>query len=91
MTTQEALKIIKEIKKTHLFLSQIHSAPPNDKQIAAYDAAIQALEKKTPEKPILVDKFNAYICPDCKEVICSEFDDKFCSKCSKALDWEMSY
>lgn len=59
MTVEEALKIIKGIKKTHQFLIQIHSTSPDDEKIATYDTAIQALEKQIPKKPIIGDTFTS--------------------------------
>lgn len=55
-------------------------------------AAIEALEKQIPKKPI--HKHKNYYCPICKEdgwVLWDDAEpndfDNFCGKCGQALDW----
>lgn len=90
MTAQEALKIIKGIKKTHQFLIQIHSTSPDDEKIAIYDTAIQALEKQIPKKPEYDENTGIYTCPNCRNVSAydvSAFGD-YCENCGQAIKKE---
>lgn len=48
--------------------------------------AIEALEKRTPEKTGKKGEF--YICPDCGDEMLLLSGDLFCSVCGKAIEWE---
>ena len=56
-------------------------------------AAIKALEKQIPKKPLHIHK--NYYCPICKEDGWMLWDDaipndmdKYCGKCGQAIDWK---
>lgn len=52
------------------------------------DAAIEALEKQIPKKPIMIKDTaeTYYICSEC-EMEVDKFDDNYCSDCGQKLDW----
>lgn len=72
-------------------------------QLMEEDAAIWALEKQIPKKPItetvnrgisVSDEYDIdfnYLCPNCKTVVgdyeTNDFFYKFCPECGQALDW----
>lgn len=53
----------------------------------ALDAAIEALEKQLPKKPIVVSNtsYNRYQCPRCNDYICKR--EPICLKCEQPIDW----
>lgn len=99
MTTQEAIKRIKEHCRVHR-LKEKGKCPLITK---ALEMAIQALEYRTPKKPD-TDTVNRgidvsgeydieynYVCPNCGVVVGNfETEDiwyDFCPNCGQALDW----
>lgn len=83
MTPEEAITILK-IAKT-----EVEWDYPLDYAIAI-DTAIEALEKQIPKKPIsLGEDIDRDIgqCPNCKEIIDTYEDYKYCSECGQAIDW----
>ena len=51
----------------------------------AVDKAIEALERQIPRKPIIKEEL--YHCPKCNDAGAIIYDDKYCSVCGQALDW----
>ena len=83
MTPEEAITILK-IAKT-----EVEWDYPLDYAIAI-DTAIEALEKQIPKKPIsLGEDIDRDVgqCPNCKEIIDTYEDYKYCSDCGQAIDW----
>lgn len=83
MTPKEAIKIL-EIAK-----AEVEWNYPLDYAIAI-DMAISALEKQIPKKPIsLGEDIDRDVgqCPNCKEIIDTYEDYKYCSDCGQAIDW----
>lgn len=83
MTPKEAIKIL-EIAK-----AEVEWNYPLDYAIAI-DTAIEALEKQIPKKPIsLGEDIDRDVgqCPNCKEIIDTYEDYKYCSDCGQAIDW----
>lgn len=83
MTPKEAIKIL-EIAK-----AEVEWNYPLDYAIAI-DTAIEALEKQIPKKPIsLGEDIDRDVgqCPNCKEIIDTYEDYKYCSECGQAIDW----
>lgn len=83
MTVEEAITILK-IAKT-----EVEWNYPLDYAIAIA-TAIEALEKQIPKKPIsLGEDIDRDVgqCPNCKEIIDTYEDYKYCSDCGQAIDW----
>ncbi len=83
MTPKEAIKIL-EVAKT-----EVEWDYPLDYAIAIA-TAIEALEKQIPKKPIsLGEDIDRDVgqCPNCKEIIDTYEDYKYCSDCGQAIDW----
>ena len=83
MTPKEAITILK-IAKT-----EVEWNYPLDYAIAIA-TAIEALEKQIPKKPIsLGEDIDRDVgqCPNCKEIIDTYEDYKYCSDCGQAIDW----
>ena len=83
MTPEEAITILK-IAKT-----EVEWNYPLDYAIAI-DTAIEALEKQIPKTPIsLGEDIDRDVgqCPNCKEIIDTYEDYKYCSDCGQAIDW----
>ena len=83
MTPEEAIKIL-EIAK-----AEVEWNYPLDYAVAI-DTAIEALEKQIPKKPIsLGEDIDRDVgqCPNCKEIIDTYEDYKYCSDCGQAIDW----
>lgn len=83
MTPKEAIKIL-EIAK-----AEVEWNYPLNYAIAI-DTAIEALEKQIPKKPIsLGEDIDRDVgqCPNCKEIIDTYEDYKYCSDCGQAIDW----
>lgn len=83
MTPKEAIKIL-EIAK-----AEVEWNYPLDYAIAI-DMAKEALEKQIPKKPIsLGEDIDRDVgqCPNCKEIIDTYEDYKYCSDCGQAIDW----
>ena len=83
MTVEEAIKIL-EIAK-----AEVEWNYPLDYAIAIA-TAIEALEKQIPKKPIsLGEDIDRDVgqCPNCKEIIDTYEDYKYCSDCGQAIDW----
>ena len=83
MTPKEAIKIL-EIAK-----AEVEWNYPLNYAIAI-DTAIEALEKQIPKKPIsLGEDIDRDVgqCPNCKEIIDTYEDYKYCSDCGQAVDW----
>ena len=62
----------------------------------AIDAAVEALKKQIPQKPIISGALNDwYICPCCGDEICKkyEYDNRYvnCHWCGQTLDWEENH
>lgn len=81
MTIQEAISCLESDKEYH----KNHNIC-DGKEI---DAAIEALEKQIPKKPIMIKDVaeTYYICPECEWEV-DKFDDNYCSDCGQKLDWE---
>ena len=83
MTPEEAIKIL-EIAK-----AEVEWNYPLDYAVAIA-TAIEALEKQIPKKPIsLGEDIDRDVgqCPNCKEIIDTYEDYKYCSDCGQAIDW----
>ena len=83
MTPKEAIKILEVAK------AEVEWNYPLDYAIAI-DTAIEALEKQIPKKPIsLGEDIDRDVgqCPNCKEIIDTYEDYKYCSDCGQAIDW----
>jgi NADH pyrophosphatase NudC (nudix superfamily) len=83
MTPEEAITILK-IAKT-----EVEWNYPLDYAVAIA-TAIEALEKQIPKKPIsLGEDIDRDVgqCPNCKEIIDTYEDYKYCSDCGQAIDW----
>lgn len=83
MTPKEAIKIL-EIAK-----AEVEWNYPLDYAVAIA-TAIEALEKQIPKKPIsLGEDIDRDVgqCPNCKEIIDTYEDYKYCSDCGQAIDW----
>ena len=80
MTVQEAISCLKADKE---YLTDHNIC--DGKEI---DAAIDALEKQIPKKPIMRKDVaeTYYICPECEWEV-DKFDDNYCSDCGQKLDW----
>lgn len=87
MTPQEAITMLKRIAFT------VKNEPEEieaAKCITALKLAIEALEKQIPKKPIsLGEDIDRDVgqCPNCKEIIDTYEDYKYCSDCGQAIDW----
>lgn len=83
MIPKEAIKILEVAK------AEVEWNYPLDYAIAI-DTAIEALEKQIPKKPIsLGEDIDRDVgqCPNCKEIIDTYEDYKYCSDCGQAIDW----
>ena len=83
MTPKEAIKILEAAK------AEVEWNYPLDYAVAI-DTAIEALEKQIPKKPIsLGEDIDRDVgqCPNCKEIIDTYEDYKYCSDCGQAIDW----
>lgn len=85
MTAKEAIQTIEAAK------AEVEWNYPLD-YAAAFEAAIKALEKRIPKKPINCSDRDWYLCPNClrtikKRIEDSDHDVKFCPFCGQALDW----
>lgn len=96
MTAEEAIKTIQ------VAIAEVEWEYPLDYS-AAFETAIEALEKQVPKKPQYVDtRFRhhgrkisdgssldkCYNCPNCNSHIFHVFDsEKYCKCCGQALDW----
>lgn len=84
MTAKEAIQIIEAAK------AEIEWNYPLD-YAAAFEVAIEALEKQIPRKPVTEkDKVIFGIvcgrCPECDDAVYST-TNLYCHKCGQALDW----
>lgn len=61
--------------------------------VSLYEAAIKALEKQMPKKPITMDadgySFVRYECPACNKYIIGNFNPH-CAYCGQSLNWSKS-
>ena len=83
MTPKEAIKILEAAR------AKVEWNYPLDYAIAIA-TAIEALEKQIPKKPIsLGEDIDRDVgqCPNCKEIIDTYEDYKYCSDCGQAIDW----
>lgn len=97
MTTEEAIKVIKEGERDfcEIYQSECLGKTCNKCEGSiAYNMAIKALEKQIPKKPVEVR--NEIVCPTCENYIDITDDDlyvyeieppKYCDECGQALDW----
>lgn len=98
MTTEEAIKVIKEGERDFCEIYQSESLGKTCNKCEgsiAYNMAIKALEKQIPKRAISTYKGN-YKCPTCENYIDITDDDlyvyeieppKCCAECGQALDW----
>ncbi len=98
MTTEEAIKVIKEGKRDfcEIYQSECLGKTCNKCEGSiAYNMAIKALEKQIPARAIPFCKGD-YICPTCRTILNITDDDlyvygieppKYCDECGQALDW----
>lgn len=85
MTTEEAIKVIKEGERDfcEIYQSECLGKTCNKCEGSiAYNMAIKALEKQIPKKPVEVR--NEIVCPTCKTLVGSSL---YCRYCGQALDW----
>lgn len=55
-------------------------------QRAAFERAIEALEKQIPKKPIMLEQI--YVCPTCGDSFnMNEYEMDYCWECGQGLDW----
>ena len=93
MTPKEAIEILTDNKK--LDEIEYYGGFEGRRAVArlyseAFDMAISALEKQVPKKPIsLGEDIDRDVgqCPNCKEIIDTYEDYKYCSDCGQAIDW----
>lgn len=100
MTTEEAIKVIKEGERDfcEIYQSECLGKTCNKCEGSiAYNMAIKALEKQIPKNVISIIYRGDYKCPTCKNYIDITDDDlyvyeieppKYCDECGQALDWE---
>ena len=87
MTIQEAIGIMK------IALAEVEWEYPMD-YAAAFETAIEALEKQIPKKPIEKWTGDEWVikCPVCGKYVfdVSEYEwaRQFCGGCGQAIDWE---
>ena len=79
------------IKTIEIAVAEVEWNYPMDYTVA-FEAAIDALEKQIPKKPLHMHK--NYYCPICKEDGWMLWDDaipndmdEYCGKCGQAIDW----
>lgn len=84
MTTQEAIEYFENIIKA----SKIGKA--SEKSIEPHEAAVEALKKQNPMKPITHDKTNRADCPTCNNIVrgISKPFGNWCSHCGQVIDWK---
>lgn len=84
MTTRKAIQAIKAAK------AEVEWTYPLD-YAAAFEVAIEALEKQIPKKPYDVDtEYKTFDCPECLSKIYTDDDVRdcgYCCVCGQALDW----
>lgn len=86
MTPQEAIEIIKIAK------AEVEWEHPID-YAAAFDMAIEALERQKPKKIAEFHSGNYCICPNCQRLILrhrethGNINISFCEWCGQALEW----
>ena len=86
MTPKEAIEIVENEKPCcgeKLIFTE-------EERYEALNMAISALEKQIPKKPIsLGEDIDRDVgqCPNCKEIIDTYEDYKYCSDCGQAIDW----
>lgn len=85
MKPQEAIETIK------IALAEVEWEYPMD-YAAAFETAIEALEKQTPKKVEFVDGREALLCPCCGIDFMGcltdpDHDPYYCYECGQALDW----
>lgn len=94
MTTEEAIKVIKEGEsdfcETHTSECLGKTCNKCEGSIA-YNMAIKALEKQIPKKPYDVDtEYKTFDCPECLSKLYTDDDMQdcgYCPVCGQALDW----
>lgn len=76
-------------------ISILNSARPRkgsyDRLQAAFDMAIEALQKQIPKKPIFS---GLYACPCCRTIMLRgsfESKGKHCKECGQKIDWSAEY
>lgn len=91
MTPKEAIEELKDDKKLYeTEICHANDGTPDGYLLQALDMAIEALEKQIPKKPIsLGEDIDRDVgqCPNCKEIIDTYEDYKYCSDCGQAIDW----
>lgn len=83
MTPQEAIDVIK------IAISEVEWNYPMS-YAAAFETAVEALEKQIPNKPLdVVEEYDGDYgrCPSCNRMASDFHDFKFCRSCGQALDW----
>lgn len=88
MTNEEAIKEIK------VAIAEIEWAYPMN-YAAAFDKAVEALEKQIPQKPMMIESDygdRIYACNSCKRPIVNvwsrdDYKPKYCHYCGQRLDW----
>ena len=83
MKPEEAIETIK------IAISEVEWEYPMD-YAAAFENAIEALEKQIPKKPIS-SKYEQISCPNCSVslVYClHSYKASYCEECGQRLDWE---
>ena len=88
MTYEEAIEYISERYVTMSMCLTIDECRKHNKAISM---AIEALEKQTPKKPIIIeetaDYFGHTLCPNCEKVEFGFTQPCFCDRCGQAIDW----
>lgn len=79
MTYEEAHAYLEDLQREFT----THRRAYADNLIEANGAAILALEKQIPKKPIKI--YSHYLCPNCRSIKTS--CAPFCRMCGQALDW----
>jgi rubrerythrin len=83
MTPQEAIKTIK------IAQAEVEWEYPID-YAAAFDEAVNALEKQIPKKLIFIKQkyIETYLCPNCNDFF--DYAEKFnyCPNCGQRLNWK---
>lgn len=94
MTTEEAIKVIKEGERDfcEIYQSECLGKTCNKCEGSiAYNMAIKALEKQIPKKPYDVDtECKTFDCPACLSKLYADEDVRdciYCCVCGQALDW----
>lgn len=90
MTPKEAIKYIDDVMDSTYNYDETIDYQLTSDDFDWLEKAKEALEKQIPKKPIsLGEDIDRDVgqCPNCKEIIDTYEDYKYCSDCGQAIDW----